>query len=323
MPHAIRIEKVGGPEVMRLEDVSVGDPGQGEVRIRQGAIGVNFIDVYHRAGLYPLPLPTGLGVEAAGTVEAVGPGVAHLRAGDRATYLGPAGAYAQARVVPADRCVKVPEGVDDLTAAAVFMKGLTVRSLVRRTYPLKAGETILVHAAAGGVGVLLVQWAKAIGATVIGTAGSGEKAALARENGCDHTIVYTRDDFAKRVRELTGGKGVAVVYDAVGQATFQGSLDCLAPLGLMVTFGNASGPVPPLDVRQLAAKGSLFLTRPTVFTYVATHEALQAAATDVFEALRTGALRPRPPRTWPLAEAAAAHRALEARQTTGSVVLLP
>jgi NADPH2:quinone reductase len=256
-------------------------------------------------------------------VEAVGPGVAHLRAGDRVAYTGPVGAYAEARLVVAERCVKLPDHLDDRTAAAVFLKGLTAHALLRRTHRVQAGETVLVHAAAGGVGLLMVQWAKALGATVIGTVGSDEKAALARASGCDHAIVYTREDFPKRVRELTGGAGVPVVYDSVGQATFQGSLDCLAPLGLMVTFGNASGPVPPLDVRLLAAKGSLFLTRPTVFTYIATRAALEAAAAELFEALRTGALSPRPPRTWPLAEAAAAQRALEARETTGSVVLVP
>jgi NADPH2:quinone reductase len=323
MSRAIRIHQVGGPEVLRFEDLPVGDPGPGELRIRQGAIAVNFVDIYHRTGLYPLPLPATLGVEAAGTVEAVGAGVTSLRAGDRVAYTGPIGAYAEARVVVAERCVKLPDGLDDRTAAAVFTKGLTAQALLRRTHPVKAGETVLVHAAAGGVGLLMVQWAKALGATVIGTVGSDEKAALARANGCDHVIVYTREEFPKRVRELTGGAGVPVVYDSVGQATFQGSLDCLAPLGMMVTFGNASGPVPPLDVRQLAARGSLFLTRPSVFAYISTRPALEAAAAELFEVLRTGAVRPRPPRVWPLAEAAAAHRALEARETTGSVVLAP
>jgi NADPH2:quinone reductase len=323
MPKAIRFHQPGGPEVLRLEDVTVGDPGPGEARVRHTAIGVNFIDVYHRTGLYPLPLPSGLGVEGAGAVEAVGAGVSHVRAGDRVGYMGPPGAYAEVRIVPADRLVKLPPDVPDRAAAAMMLKGLTVRSLVRRTYPVKAGDAVLVHAAAGGVGTIMTQWLKALGATVIGTIGSDAKADLARAHGCDHVVVYTREDFAKRVRELTGGAGVAVVYDAVGKATFDGSLDSLRPLGLMVSFGNASGAVPPFEIGTLAKKGSLFLTRPTVYSYVARREDLEVAAADLFEMVRSGKVRIEVSRTWPLAQAADAHRALESRQTTGSIVLTP
>jgi NADPH2:quinone reductase len=324
MPKAIRFHQTGGPEVLRLDDVDVGDPGPGEARVRHTAIGVNFIDVYHRSGLYPLPLPSGVGVEGAGVVEAVGAGVKHVRAGDRVAYTGgPPGSYAQARLAPADRLVVLPPGVDDRTAAAIMTKGLTVRSFVRRTYPVKAGETVLVHAAAGGVGLIMVQWLKLLGATVIGTVGSDAKAALARAAGADHVIVYSREDFAKRVRELTGGAGVPVVYDSVGKATFEGSLDSLAPLGLMVSFGNASGPVPPFEIATLAKKGSLLLTRPTVFTYIARREDLEAAAAELFEVVSSGRVKVELGRTWPLAEAAEAQRALAARETTGSLLLLP
>jgi NADPH2:quinone reductase len=309
--------------VLRLEDVQVGDPGPGDVRVRHAAIGVNFIDVYHRSGLYPLPLPSGVGVEAAGVIEAVGAGVTHVRAGDRVAYVASAGAYAEARVLPADRLVKLPDDIPDRTAAGMMLKGLTVRSFVRRTYPVKAGDTVLVHAAAGGVGLIMTQWLKALGATVIGTVGSDEKAKIARAHGCDHVIVYTREEFPKRVREITGGAGVAVVYDSVGKATFDGSLDSLRPLGLMVSFGNASGAVPPFDIGVLGRKGSLFLTRPTVFSYIAKREDLEQAAAELFDMVRTGKVRVEVSRTWPLAQAAEAHRALEARQTTGSLVLLP
>jgi NADPH2:quinone reductase len=323
MPRAIRIHQHGGPEVLRLEEVAVGDPGQGEARVRHNAIGVNFIDIYHRTGLYPLPLPSGLGVEAAGVVEATGAGVAHVAPGDRVAYMASPGSYAEARLVPADRLVKIPDGLADATAAAIMLKGLTVRTLIRRTHPVKAGETVLVHAAAGGVGLIMVQWLKALGATVIGTVGSEAKAEIARRHGCDHVIVYTREDFAKRVREITGGAGVPVVYDSVGKATFEGSLDALAPLGLMVSFGNASGAVPPFDIGTLAKKGSLFLTRPTIFTYVARRDDLERAAAEVFEALASGKVRVEIGGTWPLAEAAEAQRALAARETTGSLVLVP
>jgi NADPH2:quinone reductase len=322
MPKAIRFHETGGPEVLRLEDVDVGAPAAGEARVRHTAIGVNFVDVYHRTGLYPLPLPSGIGVEGAGVVEEVGAGVSHVRPGDRVAYNGPVGSYSEARLVPADRLVKLPEGVDDRTAAAALTKGLTVQALVRRTHAVRAGETVLWHAAAGGVGLIATQWLKALGATVIGTVGSDEKAEIARAHGCDHVIVYTREDFPSRVREITGGRGVPVVYDSVGKATFDGSLDCLAPLGLMVSFGNASGPVPPLDIGLLAKKGSLFLTRPTVFTYIARREDLERGAAELFEVVRSGKVKVEIGRTWSLAEVAEAHRALEARETTGSLVLL-
>jgi NADPH:quinone reductase len=324
MPKAIRFQQTGGPEVLRLEDVSVGEPGPGEARVRHTAIGVNFVDIYHRTGLYPLPLPSGIGVEGAGVVEAAGPDVKHVRAGDRVAYTGgPLGSYAEVRLVPADRLVVLPREIDDRTAAAMMTKGLTVRSLIRRTHPVKAGETVLVHAAAGGVGLIMVQWLKLLGATVIATVGSDEKARRAKQAGADHVILYSREDFAKRVRELTGGAGVPVVYDSVGKATFEGSIDCLAPLGLMVSFGNASGSVPPIDIGLLGRKGSLFLTRPTVFTYVARREDLEAATKELFEVVRAGRVKVEIGRTWPLAEAADAQRALEARETTGSIVLVP
>jgi len=323
MPKAIRFHETGGPSVLRLEDVAVGAPGAGEARVRHTAIGVNFIDVYHRSGLYPLPLPSGVGVDAAGVVEAVGAGVTHVRPGDRVGYVASAGTYAEERVVPADRLVKLPVDVPDRTAAAMMLKGLTVRALVRRTYRVQAGDSVLVHAAAGGVGLLMTQWLKALGATVIATVGSDEKAKIVRAHGADHAIVYTREDFPKRVREITGGEGVAVAYDSVGKATFEGSLDSLRPLGLMVTFGNASGPPPLLDVGVLGRKGSLFLTRPTIFSYIARREDLEQAAAEVFEIVRSGKVKVEVSRTWPLAQAAEAHRALEGRQTTGSLVLLP
>jgi NADPH:quinone reductase len=323
MPRAIRIHQTGGPEVMQLEDVAVGEPGPGEARVRHTAIGVNFVDIYHRTGLYPLPLPTGIGVEGVGRVEAVGPGVDHVRPGDRVAYLATPGAYSEARLVAADRLVKLPDDLSDVTAAAVVLKGLTVQALIRRAHPVKAGEAVLWHAAAGGVGLLAIQWLKALGATVIGTVGSDEKAALARTRGCDHVIVYTREDFPKRVREITGGEGVPVVYDSVGKATFEGSLDCLRPLGMMVTFGNASGPVPPLDVGLLSRKGSLFLTRPSVFTYVAKRADLERGAAELFEVVRAGKVKVEVGGTFPLAQAAEAHKALASRATTGSLVLLP
>jgi len=324
MAKAIRFHATGGPEVLRYEDVEVGEPKDGEARVRQTAIGVNFIDTYHRTGLYPLPLPSGLGVEGAGVVEAVGKGVAHVKRGDRVAYAGGApGGYAEVRVMAAERLVRLPEGIADRQAAGAMLKGLTVQYLTRRTYPVKAGETVLLHAAAGGVGLIACQWLKALGATVIGTVGSDEKAKLARANGCDHAIVYTREDFVKRVRELTGGAGVPVVYDAVGKSTFQGSLDCLRPRGLLVTFGNASGPVPPLDLLQLSQKGSLFVTRPTLAHYTANRQELEAAAGELFGVMQSGKVKIEVTATYPLAEAARAHRDLEARKTTGSLVLLP
>jgi NADPH2:quinone reductase len=323
MPKAIRIHQTGGPEVLRLEDVQLAAPGAGEVRVRQTAVGVNYVDVYHRTGVYPLPLPTGLGVEAAGVVEVAGAGVAHVRAGDRVAYVSTPGSYAEARVLPADRVVRLPDGISDRIAAGAMLKGLTVQALVRRTYPVKAGEAVLVHAAAGGVGTIMVQWLKALGATVIATVGTDEKAKIARGHGADHVIVYTREKFPERVRELTGGVGVSVVYDSVGKATWEGSLDALRPFGLMVTFGNASGAVPPLDVGVLGRKGSLYLTRPTVFGYVARREDLERGAAELFEVIQAGKVKIEVTRTLPLADAAEAHRALEARATTGSLVLLP
>ncbi len=324
MPKAIRIHQTGGPDVLRLEDVEVGEPGEGQARVRHTAIGVNFIDTYHRTGLYPLPLPSGLGMEGAGVVEAVGKGVAHVKKGDRVAYAGGApGAYSQLRVMPADRLVRLPDGIPDQQAAGAMLKGLTVQYLSRRTYPVKAGETVLVHAAAGGVGLIACQWLKALGATVIGTVGSDEKAKLARAHGCDHAIVYTREDFVARVKEITKGAGVPVVYDAVGKTTFQGSLDCLRPRGLMVSFGNASGAVPPVDLLQLSQKGSLFITRPTLVHYTATRQDLESAARELFEVMQSGKVTIEVSATYPLAEAARAHRDLEARKTTGSVVLLP
>ncbi len=324
MAKAIRFHQTGGPEVLRLEDLEVGEPKQGEARVRHTAIGVNFIDTYHRTGLYPLPLPSGLGVEAAGVVEAVGKGVGHVKKGDRVAYAGgPPGSYSELRLMPAERLVRLPDAVGDRQAAGAMLKGLTVQYLVRRTYPVKAGETVLVQAAAGGVGLIACQWLKALGATVIGTVGSDEKARLARAHGCDHAIVYTREDFAARVKEITKGAGVPVVYDAVGKSTFQGSLDCLRPRGLMVSFGNASGPVPPVDLLQLSQRGSLFITRPTLAHYTAAREELEAAARELFEVMQSGKVKVEVSATYPLAEAARAHRDLEARKTTGSVVLLP
>jgi len=324
MSKAIRIHQTGGPEALRLEDVTLGAPGAGEARVRQTAIGVNYVDVYHRTGLYPLPLPVGIGVEAAGVVEAVGASVTHLRAGDRVAYVSSTpGSYAGERVLAADRLVKLPDDVSDRTAAGMMLKGLTVQALVRRVYAVKPGDAVLVHAAAGGVGTIMVQWLKALGATVIATVGTDEKAKLARAHGADHVIVYTREKFPERVRELTGGAGVPVVYDSVGKATWEGSLDSLRPFGLMVSFGNASGSVPPFDVGVLGRKGSLYLTRPTVFGYVAKREDLERGAAELFEIVRSGKVKIEVSRTFPLAEAAEAHRALEARATTGSLVLLP
>jgi len=324
MTMAIRIHATGGPEVLRWEEAPVGSPGRGEARVRHTAVGVNFIDTYHRTGLYPLELPATVGMEGAGVVVAVGAGVAEVTVGQRVAYAGGApGAYAEERLIPAHRLVPLPDDVSDVQAAAMMLKGLTAHYLLRRTYPVKAGDTILLHAAAGGVGLIACQWAKHLGATVIGTVGSDEKAAVAGAHGCDHAIVYTREDFVARVQELTGGRGVPVVYDSVGRSTWEGSLDCLAPLGLMVSYGNASGPVPPFAPGILAAKGSLFLTRPTLMTYTARREDLLAAAAELFTVVRSGAVRVEVTGRLPLAEAAEAHRALESRRTTGSIVLLP
>jgi NADPH:quinone reductase len=322
--HAIRIHQTGGPEAMRWEEVEVGEPGPGQVRIRHKAVGLNFIDTYHRSGLYPLPLPSGIGLEAAGVIEAVGEGVADFKPGDRAGYCtGPIGAYSEARLFPAERLIKLPDAIDDRTAAAMLLQGLTAQYLLRRTHRVKAGETILVHAAAGGVGLILGQWGKHLGATVIGTVGTEDKAALARANGCDHVILYRHEKVSQRVRELTHGAGVPVVYDGVGKDTFMDSLDCLSPLGMMVTFGNASGPVPAFEPAILSQKGSLFLTRPTLMHYVAKRADLLAAAAELFEVVQKGAVKINVNQSFALKEAVTAHRTLEARKTTGSTVLLP
>jgi NADPH2:quinone reductase len=324
MPHAIRFHETGGPEVLRWEEVAVGDPAAGEARVRHQAVGLNFIDIYHRSGLYPLPLPSGLGLEASGVVEAVGSGVADLQVGDRVAYAGgPPGAYAELRNIPADRLVKLPEAIDFRTGAAMMLQGMTAQYLLRRTYRVQAGDTILIHAAAGGVGLIVCQWAKALGCTVIGTVGSDEKAAMARAHGCDHPIVYTRENFTERVREITRGEGVPVVYDSIGKDTFTASLDCLRPLGMMVTFGNSSGPVPPVDTLELSRRGSLFLTRPSLFAYAAKRSDLLQMAGELFEVVQSGQVKIEVGQTYRLQEAAQAHRDLAARKTTGSSILLP
>jgi NADPH2:quinone reductase len=323
MSHAIRFHKTGGPEVLVWEEVEIGKPGPGEARIRHTAVGLNFVDIYYRKGTYPVQLPSGLGGEGAGVVKEVGPGVADLKPGDRVAYgNAPLGAYAEERLIPADRLIKLPDGIDDKTAAAMMLKGLTVQYLIRQTYRVKAGETILLHAAAGGIGLILDQWAKHLGATVIGTVGSDEKAKVAKAHGCAHTIVYTREDFAKRVEEITQGKKVPVVYDSVGKDTFLKSLDCLAPLGFAVLFGQSSGGVEPLNLGLLAQKGSLYVTRPTLATYAARRENLLAMAKELFEVVLSGAVKIEVNQTYPLKDAAKAHADLEARKTTGSTVLL-
>lgn len=319
---AIVIEEFGGPEVMKLVTLEVGDPGPGQIRIRHKACGLNFIDVYQRIGLYPLPLPTALGMEAAGLVEAVGEGVTHVKPGDRVAYAcQPPGAYSEARVMPAGRVCPLPDMISFEDGAAMMLKGLTVQYLFRRTTPIAKGDTVLFHAAAGGVGLIACQWARSEGITLIGTAGSDEKCALARENGAAHVINYTTEDFEARVREITSGKGVDVVMDSVGKATFEGSLNCLKPFGMMITFGNASGKVPPFDVAILAAKGSLKITRPTIFTHIADHTTCQQMARDLFEKVTTGQVAVRIGQRYPLEKVADAHRALEARETTGATIL--
>jgi len=324
MPRAIRIHANGGPEVLQWEEVAVGDPGPGEARVRHTAVGVNYIDTYHRSGLYKLQLPTGLGSEGAGVVEAVGVGVDWVKPGDRVAYCGgPLGAYSESRVMPAERLVRLPDGISDRAAATLMLKGLTVQYLFRQTYKLKAGDTILFHAAAGGVGLIACQWARALGVTMIGTVGSDEKAALATANGCTHTIVYTRENFVERVKALTGGKGVPVVYDGIGKDTFPASLDCVSPRGLWVSFGNSSGAVPQFDILLLSQKGSLYATRPTLFTYAAKREDLTAMAGEMFDLVKAGKIVSEPRQTFALKDAAAAHRALESRGTTGATVLLP
>jgi NADPH2:quinone reductase len=324
MPNAIRFHKNGGPEVLQWESVDVGEPGAGEARVRHTAVGVNYIDTYHRSGLYKLALPSGLGTEGAGIVEAVGSGVTDVRPGDRVAYSGgPLGAYSEVRVMPADRLIKLPDGVSDKLAATLMLKGLTVQYLFRQTFPLKGGETILFHAAAGGIGLIACQWARALGVTMIGTVGSDEKAALAKANGCAHTIVYTRENFVERVKQLTGGKGVPVVYDGVGKDTFPASLDCLSPRGMFVSFGNASGPIAAFDILLLSQKGSLYLTRPTLATYTASRAATLAMCEDMFSLVLAGKLSNDARQSYPLKDAAQAHRDLESRKTTGATILLP
>ncbi len=324
MTHAIRIHQTGGPDVLRWEEVVVLPPAAGETTVRHYAVGLNFIDTYHRTGLYPMPLPSGIGLEGAGVVEAVGEGVSEVRVGDRVAYAGgPVGAYAEVRNLPAHRLLKLPESIAFNTAAAMMLQGLTAAYLLRKTYRVQPGDAVLIHAAAGGVGLIACQWAKALGATVIGTVGSAAKGELARAHGCDHVINYSSEDFVQRVREITGGEGVAVVYDGVGKDTFMGSLDSLRPMGMMVTYGNASGPVPSLDLLLLSQKGSLFVTRPTLMNYTAKRADLEALGAELFEVVAAGKVRIEINQTYPLAEAAQAHRDLEARKTTGSTILLP
>ncbi|HEV3105892.1 MAG TPA: quinone oxidoreductase [Trinickia sp.] len=324
MVKAIRIERTGGPEVMQWVDVDVGAPGPDEVRIKQHAIGLNYIDVYFRTGQYPMPLPAGLGMEAAGEVTAVGANVTRVKPGDRVAYVArPPGAYAEERVLPADVLVKLPDGIGYEEAASAMLQGLTAQYLLRRTYRVKSGDTILMHAAAGGVGLFVCQWAKALGATVIGTVGSDEKAALARAHGCDHPIVYTRENFAERVKQITNGAGVPVVYDSIGKDTYKGSLDCLAPLGYFVSFGSSSGPLPPIEPSELSNRGSLFFTRPTLFTHIAKRESLDEMAGELFDVLVSGKVKTNVRQRHALKDVAQAHRDLESRKTTGSTVLLP
>jgi NADPH:quinone reductase len=322
MAKAIRIRKPGDAEMMEWVDVEVGKPGPGEARVRLHAAGLNFIDVYHRTGLYPLPLPAGIGQEGAGVVEEVGAGVKHIKAGDRVAFgSGPPGAYAEERVMPAQHLVKLPRGIEFETAAGMMLKGLTVQYLFRRTYKLQRGQTILFHAAAGGVGLIAMQWAKALGVTVIGTVGTEEKGELARAHGCDHVILYKQENIVERVREITNGAMVPVVYDAVGKDTFSASLDCLQPFGLMVSFGNASGPVPPVALTAL--KGTLYLTRPSLVPHVANRANLEEMAADLFRQVGSGKVKIRIDQRYQMADAAQAHRDLEGRKTTGQTILLP
>ena len=321
MARAIRFAKTGGPEVLEWQQVEVGKPGPGQVRIRHTAVGLNYIDTYQRSGLYPMPLPSSLGSEAAGVIEEVGPGVTDLKPGDRVAYAGgPPGAYSEERVMPAERLVPLPDGISDQQAAAMMLKGMTAWYLIRRTHVVKSGDTILIHAAAGGVGLIVCQWTKYLGATVIGTVGDDEKAALAKKNGCDHPINYRTEDFVTRVNEITEGKKLPVVYDSVGKDTFYKSLDCIAPLGLMASFGQSSGAIGPVDIGILAAKGSLFLTRPTLNTYTATRQDLLTAARELFDVVLKGGVKIQVNQTYPLRDAAKAHRDLQERKTTGSTV---
>jgi NADPH:quinone reductase len=321
MPHAVQVHRPGGPEQLIWDEVEVGDPGPGQVRLRQTAAGLNFIDVYHRSGQYEQSLPFIPGVEGAGVIEEIGPDVAGLKQGDRVAYAGPLGGYAEVRLIAADRLVKLSEDIGDEQAAAMMLKGMTVDMLIRSVRPLKPGDTILVHAAAGGIGLILCQWASALGATVIGTVSNEEKAELARAHGCHHPIVYTRQDFVAEVKRLTDGRKLPVVYDSVGRDTFLKSLDCLQKRGLMVSFGQSSGPVEPFAPRLLSQKGSLYLTRPTLFDYIAARGELEQSAASLFDAVRSGKVRIDIGQRFPLADAAEAHRALEARQTSGSTIL--
>jgi len=325
MALAIRVHEAGGPDALRYEDVNVGEPGAGEVKLRQTAIGLNFIDVYFRTGLYPAPgSPFTPGLEAAGEVLSLGDGVNDLKVGDRVAYASPPlGAYAAERLMPANKVVPIPDGVSDEKAAAMMLKGMTAWYLLRRTFPVKSGQTILFHAAAGGVGLIACQWAKALGVEVIGTVGSDAKAALAKAHGCTHVIRYDREDVVERVLEITNGDKVPVVYDSVGADTFEASLDCLAPLGLLACFGQSSGPVPPFDVGILNAKGSLYLTRPSLMAYTAKREDLLTAASDLFSVVADGSVKIEINQRYPLKDAAEAHRALEGRKTTGSTLLMP
>ena len=324
MTKAIRIHAIGGPDQMRWEDVDVATPAAGQALLNHHAVGLNFIDVYHRTGLYPLSLPAILGLEGAGIVEAVGEGVTHIQPGDRVAYAGgPAGAYVEKRLIPADRLVKLPDAIDFKQAAAMMLKGMTAQYLLRRTYKVQPGDTILIHAAAGGVGLIVCQWAKHLGATVIGTVGSAEKAEIAKAHGCDHPILYNSQDFVAEVKAITQGQGCAAVYDSVGKTTFMGSLDCLAPLGILALFGQSSGPVSSFDPALLAAKGSLFLTRPSLFNYTAKTSDLQTSAADLFHVVTTGAVIIPVNHIYALADAAQAHADLESRRTTGASVMLP
>ena len=325
MTGVVRVHEVGGPEVLRYENVEVGSPGPGQVLLRQTAVGLNFIDVYFRTGLYPPPqLPFVPGLEAAAVVEALGDGVRDLQVGQRVAYASPPiGAYAERRLMPADRLVALPEGISDEQAAGMMLKGMTAQYLLRRTYRVQSGQTVLFHAAAGGVGLIACQWAKHLGATVIGTVGNEAKADLARAHGCAHVIRYDREEVVARVREITGGKGVPVVYDSVGQATFERSLECLAPMGMLVSFGQSSGKIPPVDLGILSQKGSLYVTRPTLMTYTAERADLVASANELFDVVQRGAVRIEINQRFPLRDAAEAHRALEGRRTTGSTLLLP
>ena len=324
MAHAIRLHKTGGPEVLSWEDVELPPPAPGEATVRHHAVGLNFIDTYHRTGLYPLPMPSGIGMEGAGVVEAVGQGVTEVKVGDRVAYAGgPVGAYAEVRNIPAHRLLKLPGSIAFNTAAAMMLQGLTTAYLLRRTYRVQPGDAVLIYAAAGGVGLIACQWAKALGATVIGTVGSAAKADLARVHGCDHVINYSSEDFTRRVRDITGGEGVPVVYDGVGKDTFMGSLDSLRPMGMLVSYGNASGPVEPLDLLLLSQKGSLFVTRPTLMNYTAKRADLEALGAELFDVVGSGKVKIEVNQSYALKDAIQAHRDLEARKTTGSTILIP